>query len=122
MVGFKDKNIDFKFPDPVTLKYTMSEVFGGKCNKDVGFTLRVGGRGSKISDRRNWDSYIVDGKVKRLSSKEGKKMQGFPDSFDFPVTESQAMKQLGNSVAVPAIQMVAQEIVKKLKEYGKNKK
>jgi DNA (cytosine-5)-methyltransferase 1 len=122
MVGFKDKSIDFKFPDQVPLKYTMSEVFGGKCKKDVGFTLRVGGRGSKITDRRNWDSYFVDGKVRRLSSKEGKKMQGFPDNFEFPVTESQAMKQLGNSVAVPAIQMVAQEIVKKLKEHDKIKK
>jgi DNA (cytosine-5)-methyltransferase 1 len=49
-------------------------------------------------------------------------MQGFPDNFEFPVTESQAMKQLGNSVAVPAIQMVAQEIVKKLKEHDKIKK
>lgn len=122
MVGFKDKNIDFKFPNSVPLRYTMSEVFGGKCKKDVGFTLRVGGRGSKITDRRNWDSYFVDGKVRRLSSKEGKKMQGFPDDFEFPVTESQAMKQLGNSVAVPAIQMVAQEIVKKLKEHDKYKK
>lgn len=119
MVGFKDKSIDFKFPDPVPLKYTLSDVFGGKCTKDVGFTLRVGGRGSRIDDRRNWDSYIVDGKQRRLGSKEGLKMQGFPDGFEFPVTEAQAMKQLGNSVAVPAIQMVAKEIVKQLKKHAK---
>lgn len=54
MVGFKDKSIDFKFPEPVKeLKYTMSDIFGGKCDKEVGYTLRVGGRGSKITDRRN---------------------------------------------------------------------
>ncbi len=42
-------------------------------------------------------------------------MQGFPSDFEFPVSEVQAMKQLGNSVAVPAIEAVAKEIVKILK-------
>ncbi|MCK5044776.1 DNA repair protein RadC [Candidatus Parcubacteria bacterium] len=121
MIGFKDKNIKFEFPDPVPLKYTLSDVFGGKCEKDIGFTLRVGGRGSKIDDRRNWDSYIVDGQVKRLTSKEGLKMQGFPKAFKFPVSEAQAMKQLGNSVAVPAIKAVAEEIVKTLKKYERKR-
>lgn len=43
-------------------------------------------------------------------------MQGFPDDFEFPVSETQAMKQLGNSVAVPAIQATANEIMKRLKQ------
>lgn len=115
MVGFKDKNIDFEFPEPVKLTMTMDDVFDGKVNKTVGYTLRVGGRGSGLSDRRNWDTYLVDGKVRRLSPKEGLRMQGFPDTFQFPVSETQAMKQLGNSVAVPAIQATANEIIKRLK-------
>lgn len=114
MVGFKDKSIDFKFPESKPLKLTMSDVFNGKCDREIGFTLRVGGRGSGIDDRRNWEFYRVDGKVRRLSYKEGKRMQGFPDNFEFPVSDVQAMKQLGNSVAIPAIQAVAQEIVKKI--------
>ena len=114
MVGFRDKKIDFKFPDPVPLKITMSDVWGGKCSRDVGFTLRVGGRGSNINDRRNWDAYLVDGKIRTLSHKEGRRMQGFPDDFEFPVSDRQAIKQLGNSVAVSAIQAVANEILKKL--------
>lgn len=116
MVGFRDKNISFEFPQPVPLKLTMSDVWEGKCSREIGFTLRVGGKGSAITDRRNWDSYLVDGKVKRLTPKEGKRMQGFPDSFEFPVSKSQAMKQLGNSVAVPAIQKVAEQIIKSLTE------
>lgn len=119
MVGFKDKNIDFHFPEPTGLKMTMSDVFEGKAEREIGFTLRVGGRGSGINDRRNWDSYIVDGKVRRLSPKEGLRMQGFPDDFVFPVSDSQAMKQLGNSVAIPAIQAVAKEIIKELRNAGK---
>ena len=124
MVGFKDASIDFKFPEPVKeLKYTLSDIFNGKCDKEIGYTLRVGGRGSKITDRRNWDAYRVDGKIVQLGPKEGLKMQGFPDWFEFPPTLSsvQAMKQLGNSVAVPAIQAVAEEIVKTLKKYGNRK-
>jgi DNA (cytosine-5)-methyltransferase 1 len=119
MVGFRDKSIEFEFPKPQELKMTMSDVFGGKAAKEVGYTLRVGGRDSGISDRRNWDAYMVDGEVRRLTPKEGLRMQGFPDGFVFPVSEAQAMKQLGNSVAVPAIQAVANEIIKKLKEGNK---
>lgn len=115
MVGFKDKNIDFEFPKKQKLKLTMSDVFGGRVDRDIGFTLRVGGRHSNISDRRNWDTYLVDGAIRRLTPKEGLLMQGFPSDFEFPVSEVQAMKQLGNSVAVPAIEAVAKEIIKILK-------
>jgi DNA (cytosine-5)-methyltransferase 1 len=116
MVGFKNNNIDFKFPKPKKLTITMDDIMGGKTNKTIGYTLRVGGRGSDIHDRRNWDTYLVDGKKRRLTPKEGLLMQGFPTNFHFPVSDSQAMKQLGNSVAVPAIQAVAKEIIEVLKK------
>lgn len=122
MIGFLDKETDFKFPEPLSeLKYTMSDVLGGVCDKDIGYTLRVGGRGSDINDRRNWDSYRVDGKVVRIGEKEGLKMQGFPEWFSFPesLSNAQAMKQLGNSVAVPAIQAVAEQLIKTLQKYEK---
>ena len=121
MVGFRDKKIKFDFPDPVKLKKTMSDIFGGKVPKKIGYTLRVGGRGSGIHDRRNWDSYMVDGKIKRLTPKEGKKMMGFPNNFVFPVSDAQAMKQLGNAVAIPAIQATAEQIIISLQKYGKGK-
>jgi DNA (cytosine-5)-methyltransferase 1 len=114
MVGFKDKSIKFEFPEPRELQMTMDDVFNGKVSRKMGFTLRVGGRGSGLNDRRNWDTYLVDGEVRRLSPKEGLRLQGFPDSFVFPVSETQAMKQLGNSVAVPAIQATAEQIMKAL--------
>ncbi len=117
MIGFRNKKIPFSFPEKRPLEFTMSDVFGEPVNRDIGFTLRVGGKGSVITDRRNWDSYMVNGKPKRLSSKEGKKMQGFPDDFVFPVSESQAMKQLGNSVAIYAIQDYAQKIIEALENH-----
>ena len=118
MVGFrgeKTNNSSFMFPAKKPLIYDMSDIFQGECEKQIGFTLRVGGRGSKIHDRRNWEFYRVDGSVKRLGVKEGKMMQGFPLDFVFPVSESQSMKQLGNSVAVKAIEEVAKQIVQYLK-------
>lgn len=114
MVGFKSSGSEplpeFKFPDPEPLLITMSDIWGGQCNKDIGYTLRVGGRGSGLHDRRNWDTYLVNGREKRLTPEQGKKMMGYPDDFEFPVSQSQALKQLGNGVAVNAIQATAQSI------------
>lgn len=121
MICFR-KDIDssrFRFPDPVPLTKTMSYVFdGAEVNKKIGFTLRVGGKGSAINDRRNWDGYIVNGQEKRIGPKEGKRMQGFPEEYIFPVTKSIAMKQLGNSVAIPAIEAVAKNMIEVLKKAG----
>lgn len=113
MIGFRDDNLlkNFQFPSVRPLKFTMSDVWNGQCSRDIGYTLRVGGRGSNINDRRNWDHYLVDGKVRKLMPEQARKMQGFPDSFEFPVTDSQAMKQLGNSVAVDAVHACAEALL-----------
>ena len=113
MVGFKNEGImrSFNFPMHTPLKFTMSDVWGGKCSRDIGFTLRVGGRGSSIDDRRNWDAYLVDNIVRKLSYIEARKMQGFPDDFHFPVANTQAVKQLGNSVAVDAVEAVGRNVI-----------
>lgn len=113
IIGFKEDSLltGFDFPEKIPLKYNMSDVMEGSCNKEIGFTLRCGGRGSPINDRRNWDSYEVNGKVVRLNPVQGLKMQGFPNEFIFPVTDHQAMKQLGNSVAVDAIQTCGKAMV-----------
>jgi DNA (cytosine-5)-methyltransferase 1 len=117
IVGFRDEDFlkGFNFPPAIPLKFTMSDVWKGKCSRDIGFTIRVGGRGSSIDDRRNWDNYEVDGELKRLSYIEARKMQGFPDEFEFPVTPTQAIKQLGNSVAVCAVEAVGKSILEHLK-------
>ncbi len=121
MVGFDRKIFgesadDFIFPDPIPLKITLSEILGGHCDKKIGYTLRVGGARSGLNDRRNWDTYLVNNEAKRIHSSEGKKLMGFPDDFEFTVTEAQAMKQLGNSVAVDAVREVSKKIIKKIND------
>ena len=113
IVGFRDEEFfkGFNFPSKMPLKFNMSDVWGGNCSREIGFTLRVGGRGSSINDRRNWDSYLVDGEVRQLTHVEARRMQGFSDSFEFPVSSTQAIKQLGNSVAVDAVKAVGKNVI-----------
>ena len=53
---------------------------------------------------------------RRLTPRECARLQGFPDSFKIPVSDTQAYKQFGNSVVVPLMAEVAKLVVKKLEE------
>ena len=44
---------------------------------------------------------------RRLTPRECARLMGFPDSFRIPVSDTQAYKQFGNSVAVPVVAAVA---------------
>lgn len=123
MIGFRDEKFmkGFDFPEKTPLKFNMSNVWKGKCSREIGYTIRVGGKGSSIDDRRNWDAYLVDGEVKRLGVEQAKRMQGFPENFEFPVCNTQAMKQLGNSIAVDAVQTVAKQMINYLNKIEPNK-
>ena len=58
-----------------------------------------------------------DGKnPRRLTPRECARLQGFPDSFKIPVSDTQAYKQFGNSVVVPLMAEVAKLVVGKLEE------
>src|SRR5690606_19901499 len=43
---------------------------------------------------------------RKLSVLEAQRLQGYPDNFKFPVSDNQAYKQLGNSVAVPVVEAI----------------
>ena len=57
---------------------------------------------------------------RRLTPRECARLQGFPDSFKIPVSDTQAYKQFGNSVVVPLMENVAKLVVAKLQELDKN--
>ena len=50
--------------------------------------------------------------IRKMTPREWARLQGFPDNFVIPVADASAYKQFGNSVAVPAIQATANEILK----------
>lgn len=47
---------------------------------------------------------------RRLTPSECKRLMGFPDLFKLPVSDTQAYKQLGNSVVIPLVEKIAGEI------------
>ncbi|MDX1699086.1 MAG: DNA (cytosine-5-)-methyltransferase [Melioribacteraceae bacterium] len=49
---------------------------------------------------------------RKLTPIECKRLQGFPEEFVIPVSDTQAFKQFGNSVSVPVVEAVAKEMVK----------
>ena len=51
---------------------------------------------------------------RRLTPRECARLQGFPDAFKIPVSDTQAYKQFGNSVVVPLMEEVAKLIVNEL--------
>lgn len=53
-----------------------------------------------------------DKNPRRLTPRECARLQGFPDSYKIPVSDTQAYKQFGNSVPIPLLEAVAHQIVK----------
>ena len=53
---------------------------------------------------------------RRLTPRECARLQGFPENFIIPVSDTQAYRQFGNSVVVPLMANVAELIVGKLRE------
>jgi len=136
IIGFRDKKdaAAFTVPQKIAaddkllgriLGGRSGEVFfdaAGKKPRSIGFTLRCGGKGSPIEDRRNWEHYYVKTikknkpKPVKITHKEGLLLNGFPKDFKFPdnVLITQRMKQLGNSVAVNAVQAWGESIINAL--------
>ncbi len=52
---------------------------------------------------------------RRLTPRECARLQGFPDTFKIPVSDTQAYRQFGNSVVVPLMTEIAKLVVDKLK-------
>ena len=52
--------------------------------------------------------------IRRMTPREWARLQGFPDKFIIPVSDAQAYKQFGNSVAVPAIAATGRNILRAL--------
>lgn len=106
--------------------------FGYEIIPDDGVAnaIVVGGMGRErnlIIDKRQKDltptthikgTVNTDG-VRRMTPREWARLQGYPDDFKIVVADASAYKQFGNSVAVPAIQATAEQILKTLKKSAK---
>lgn len=122
--------------DVVDEKYTISDKLwsGHKRRKELN---KLNGKGfgyglfNKESAYTNTISarYYKDGSEilieqenknpRKLTPREAARLQGFPENYIIPVSDAQAYKQFGNSVAVPVIKVIATEIKKALNKIEK---
>ena len=56
------------------------------------------------------------GNPRRLTPRECARLMGFPDSFQIPVSDTQAYRQFGNSVCVPLMTWLAKDITQQVFE------
>ena len=62
-------------------------------------------------------NYILINDERRPTEREMLRIQGFPDNYKIVVPYSKVKHQCGNSVAVPVIKAVAEQMIKALKKY-----
>ena len=85
-------------------------------NKDSAYTNTISARYYKDGS----EILIDQGPHKnprKLTPRECARLQGFPEKFVIPVSDTQAYKQFGNSVAVPVIRAIAKQMHKALQTY-----
>ncbi len=95
----------------------------------VAHAIVVGGMGREsnlVIDFRQTDltpTTRIKGEVnkqgwRKMTPREWARLQGYPDDFKIVVADASAYKQFGNSVAVPAIQATAKQLLKPLQDNG----
>jgi DNA (cytosine-5)-methyltransferase 1 len=57
---------------------------------------------------------------RRLTPRECARLQGFPENFKIPVSDTQAYRQFGNSVVVPLVAAIAKQIFDTIENMEKN--
>jgi DNA (cytosine-5)-methyltransferase 1 len=57
--------------------------------------------------------------IRRMTPREWARLQGFPDSFKIVVADVHAYKQFANSVAIPAVQATARQILYSIAQASK---
>ena len=53
--------------------------------------------------------------IRKMTPREWARLQGFPDTYEFPLADVHSYRQLGNSVTVPVIVAIAKQIKSVLK-------
>ena len=140
IVGF-EKPTDFVFPKPVRLSISVRDLLETNVDEKYYYReghkhYKAIANGVKDLDKvYQWRwSYIRENKknvaptflasymqptlvkvsdgIRGLTPREGLRLQGFPDSFEFSkeFSDRDKMHQIGNSVSVPVINQIAQKI------------
>lgn len=87
--------------DSVNLSHTNSTTRRGRVGKQVAQTLETSCN----------QGVLLDGfTIRRLTPKECFRLMDFPDSFTWPVSDTQAYKQAGNSIVVACLEGIISKL------------
>lgn len=144
IVGFRDDldDSDFNFPEGTKKRIPVGSIL----EKDpTGYTISKKLQNNYLFKKDDGRPYVIDqnsnGLAKTLNSSyhkiqrltgtfvkggetglrllseiECKRLQGFPDTFKIPVSRTQMYRQMGNSVAIPMIKAVSDQLKEVLLE------
>ena len=85
---------------------------GRECNLVLDF------RQKNLTPTTNIKGEINKEGIRKMTPREWARLQGYPDTFQIVVADASAYKQFGNSVAVPAIQATAKQILYTLRNHN----
>ena len=102
-VGYLDKNKRKKGVLPGTEHLSRSHRHRNRIYSENGLA-------PTLVSTESTNHILTDKIIRRLTPRECARLQGFPESFKIPVSDSQAYKQFGNAVSVPVVTAVAKSL------------
>ncbi|MBF0806703.1 MULTISPECIES: DNA cytosine methyltransferase [unclassified Streptococcus] len=144
IVCFANHDAQYEFPKEVELKLTMQDLLEENVDQKYFLSDKIiptilsegtGGYRAKAEidlpvarpltatmhkmHRASQDNYVTDnGRIRRLTPREAARLQGFPEEFIIPVSDTQAYRQFGNAVTVAVSNKVAERVKTTLQELG----
>lgn len=144
IVGFLDKSIKFDFPKG-NLNYNLADILENDNEIEKKYFVNNEIKKSRIEKLKKdapypsiWHqnvsgnisplpyscalragasyNYLLINGVRRPTSRELLRLQGFPESFKIVVPYTQIRKQAGNSVAVPVVTAIAEKMILAMKK------
>jgi DNA (cytosine-5)-methyltransferase 1 len=139
IVGFLD-NINFDFPKPVEKRMSLSEIlepdeqvdqslfasefiqqkrleklkvqpfYPSIWHENKSGNISVLPYSCALRSGASYNYLLVNG-IRRLSSRELLRLQGFPEGFKIVVSHAEIRKQTGNSVPVPVVRAIAKQML-----------
>ncbi len=155
IIGFKDKGINFEFPQRLDTKSDLNDILDSDLSgsqiseiakynvinnlknhkkyneiKDNPLLLAYEIRKSRCTFR--YDSLsptltakmgtggnnvpVLVNQMRKLTTRECLRIQGFPDSYKIEPNKAQSYKQIGNSVSLPVVEGLARGIINEIKK------
>lgn len=105
-----DSNIFGKFPQrPVQIGIINKGGQGERIYHPDGHAITFSANGGGVASKTG--AYLINDKIRKLTPNECAKIMGFPKDFVIPVSDAQAYKQFGNSVAIPVVEAIFEAVL-----------